>query len=109
MERILDYLRGRRDEMVSLLGELARMESPSRRPEAQEPLFVRLAAELQDVGLRPRRLTGKTSGGQMFAAPPHPRKPGQLLVGHCDTVWPVGTLDRMPVELRDGRLYGPGT
>ncbi|MFL6201727.1 MAG: M20/M25/M40 family metallo-hydrolase [Thermoanaerobaculia bacterium] len=113
MERLLDHLRGRRDEMVALLRELAAMESPSRSPEAQEPLFARLAAELRDVGLRPRRLSGppgkRLSGGQMFAAPPHPRKPGQLLVGHCDTVWPVGTLDGMPVELRDGRLYGPGT
>ncbi|HEY3491641.1 MAG TPA: M20/M25/M40 family metallo-hydrolase, partial [Solirubrobacterales bacterium] len=108
MERILDHLREQRDEMVALTQELARIESPSRLPEAQEPLFARLAAELRDVGLRPRRLSGKTSGGQMFAAPPHPRKPGQLLVGHCDTVWPVGTLERMPVELRDGRLHGPG-
>ena len=108
MERILDHLRERRDEMVALAQELARIESPSRLPEAQEPLFARLAEELRGVGLRPRRLSGKTSGGQMFAAPPHPRKPGQLLVGHCDTVWPVGTLERMPVELRDGKLHGPG-
>jgi glutamate carboxypeptidase len=32
-----------------------------------------------------------------------------LLLGHFDTVWPVGTLDRMPLR-RDGtRLHGPGT
>lgn len=109
MERILDHLRGRRDEMLALLRELALLESPSRVPEAQEPVFARLSQELAEAGLRPRRLQGKTSGGQLFAAPSHPRKPGQLLVGHCDTVWPVGTLERMPVEVRDGRLYGPGT
>ena len=33
----------------------------------------------------------------------------QLLIGHCDTVWPVGTLATMPVEIRDGSLWGPGT
>jgi glutamate carboxypeptidase len=32
----------------------------------------------------------------------------QLLLGHSDTVWPLGTLASMPVELRDGRLTGPG-
>jgi glutamate carboxypeptidase len=32
----------------------------------------------------------------------------QLLLGHFDTVWPVGTLSSMPVEIRDGRMYGPG-
>jgi glutamate carboxypeptidase len=31
-----------------------------------------------------------------------------LLLGHFDTVWPVGTLERMPVGVRDGRLHGPG-
>ncbi len=36
------------------------------------------------------------------------RSPRQLLLGHCDTVWPQGTLVKMPVESRDGRLHGPG-
>ena len=31
-----------------------------------------------------------------------------LLLAHFDTVWPVGQLDAMPLEVRDGRLYGPG-
>lgn len=32
-----------------------------------------------------------------------------LLVGHGDTVYPRGTLERQPVAQRDGKLYGPGT
>ena len=32
-----------------------------------------------------------------------------LVLGHFDTVWPVGQLERMPVRLEEGRLYGPGT
>jgi glutamate carboxypeptidase len=32
-----------------------------------------------------------------------------LLVGHFDTVWPVGQLARMPLKIADGKLYGPGT
>lgn len=32
-----------------------------------------------------------------------------LVLGHFDTVWPVGQLERMPVRREDGRLYGPGT
>lgn len=35
-----------------------------------------------------------------------PRK--VLLLGHHDTVWPIGTLDRIPFEVRDGVLRGPG-
>lgn len=36
-------------------------------------------------------------------------KPGGiLLLGHVDTVWPVGTLDRLPFTTVDGRARGPG-
>ena len=35
-------------------------------------------------------------------------RPRVLLVGHVDTVWPLGELARMPLERRDGRLHGPG-
>ena len=32
-----------------------------------------------------------------------------LVLGHFDTVWPVGQLEHMPVRHDGGRLYGPGT
>ena len=31
-----------------------------------------------------------------------------LLLGHFDTVWPLGQIQRQPLEMRDGRLFGPG-
>jgi glutamate carboxypeptidase len=40
---------------------------------------------------------------------PGRRRQGQILVlGHFDTVWPVGTLARMPFRREGGRLWGPG-
>lgn len=35
-------------------------------------------------------------------------KPRMLLLGHIDTVWPVGTIDRLPFAVRDDRCSGPG-
>ena len=116
--------------MAGLLADLARLESPSVVPASQGPVLDRLAGELRALGMRVRRLRGKASGGHLFAAPPRPpagaagrsgpgrpagsagsaarRLPAQLLLGHCDTVWPIGMLATMPVETREGRLYGPG-
>ena len=34
--------------------------------------------------------------------------PAVLLLGHFDTVWPVGTLERMPLRRDGDRLHGPG-
>lgn len=107
---ILAFLRDRQDAMVALLREIALLESPSLDPASQGPVFERLAAALAESGLESRRLRGRASGGQLFAVPrKRPRgKPSQLLLGHCDTVWPAGILAEIPVEVRDGRLTGPG-
>lgn len=109
--------------MTALLRDLVRLESPSHDPAAQEPVFARLAAELEASGMRTRRLpggrssggktggkTGRKTGGQLWAVRRDRRRGqgAQLLIGHSDTVWPLGTVERMPVEIRDGRLFGPG-
>jgi glutamate carboxypeptidase len=112
--RLLDHLRSREGEMVALVGDLARAESPTEDPAAQEAVFGRLEAALAPAGYRVRRRRGRVSGGQLLALPARrpAGRPAQLLIGHSDTVWPHGTLAQMPVEerLADGRrlLAGPG-
>jgi glutamate carboxypeptidase len=109
-QRLLAHLRARTQEMAALLLDLARLESPSLDAASQEPVFARLAAELEAVDFRVRRLPGRNTGGQLWAVPPARRQgaPAQLLLGHCDTVWPKGTVERMPVAVTGGRLTGPG-
>lgn len=108
--QLLAYLTARQAELTRALESLSRLESPSHDPESQKPVFSLLAAELSRLGFAVRRLAGRTTGGQLWAVPgDRPRGcPAQLLLGHCDTVWPIGTLARMPVHRRNGRLYGPG-
>jgi glutamate carboxypeptidase len=108
--RILRSLQDRRGEMVQLLQRLALIESPSDEPAAVSPLLDILAEELRQCGLRVRRFRGRTSGGMLYARP-RPRAKGgrlQMLVGHCDTVWPLGTLNKMPVRVANDTLHGPG-
>ncbi len=107
---LLAWLRDRQDQMLDFLCRLALIETPSLCPEAQGPAFDLLAAALADCGYKVRRRRGVSSGGQLLAVPARRRhgRRAQLLLGHVDTVWPLGTLEQMPVVLRDGRLYGPG-
>lgn len=108
---VLQHLRGCRSEMIEQLAAWVRMESPSDASETQEPLFEALAEAFQDLGYRTIRLPGQTTGGQLYAHPGNRThgQPAQLLLGHCDTVWPVGTLDTMPVKIEDGgKMRGPG-
>lgn len=105
---LLDYLQDQREAMVALLAELVRLESPSLVPETQGPVLARLAEPLQAIGYRTRRLPGRKSGGHLFARYERAGRSAQLLLGHCDTVWPRGTLDEMPVHVANGTLHGPG-
>ena len=110
IKRVLDYLQGERQRMVELLERLALAESPSDDPAAVTPLLALLAFELEQGGLFVRRLRGRVSAGLLYARPRkrNRRRPLQLLVGHCDTVWPVGTLRQMPVRVEGDVLHGPG-
>ncbi len=90
---------------------LARLESPTDDADSQAAVQARLVESLHSVGYVVRRVAGRRTGGLLVARPAVRTKGAalQLLVGHCDTVWPAGTLDEMPVREADGRLHGPGT
>ena len=107
---LLDWLRGRTGEMTDLLGRLARAESPSLDPKAQREARAILEGEFAGLGLSVELLPGGEGGDHLLATTPNgdDSEPIQLLLGHLDTVWPVGTLATMPVRIEDGLLYGPG-
>jgi glutamate carboxypeptidase len=104
------YLAKRRDEMVASLQRLAVAESPSDEPAAVASLLNMLKSELIAAGFTVRQFRGRLSAGMLLALPRQRQRksPVQLLVGHCDTVWPVGTLRHMPIRLEPNVIHGPG-
>ena len=108
---VLDWLQRRQEEMAALLERLVIAESPSLTPGSERAALTILAAELDEAGFATRRLGGHATGEHLFARPRHrTRGDGyQLLIGHVDTVWPLGTLRGMPARRDDGTLYGPGS
>ncbi|MEW2372033.1 M20 family metallopeptidase [Streptomyces sp. NPDC006656] len=94
------------DAMIEDLRTLVEVESPSRDVAA-------LAASAKAVaGVIERRLGGHAVLVESEAGP-HVHwsgggEPKVLLLGHHDTVFPLGTLDRRPFTVRDGRVTGPG-
>ena len=109
--QLLDYLHCRQGDMQSLLETLVQIETPSTVAASQAPILAVLRRELQRRQFRVRSLSGRKTGGHLFAMADHrrPRQSTQLLVGHCDTVWPLDTLSHIPLKVSEGKLYGPGS
>jgi glutamate carboxypeptidase len=107
---LLSWLDGHRHEMIELLKRLARAESPSLDPDSQRGPFQILASELERIDFLVRPVRDGEAGDHLYARPRqrYRGEPRQLLIGHMDTVWPVGTLAEMPLHEKDGQLYGPG-
>ena len=109
-EEILDHLTAREDELLDLCGELVAIESPSPDARATRRVLERLTPELEGLGYHSRMSDPGNSGGYLYARPAdrHRHAPTQLLLGHVDTVWPVGTLGARPWSVDDGVARGPG-
>src|SRR5208283_284668 len=112
MKQILRDLRGRQGEMVKLLGEFVRCESPSHVKRAVDECAAMVAREWRRRGAKVRILRQRERGNQVRAEiwDGAGRASGQILVlGHLDTVYPLGTLAKMPFRVSGGRAWGPGT
>lgn len=93
-------------EMVEALGALVAAESPSADPGACESCAgVADELALRIVGRRAERVArdGRTHLRWRFGGSTR-----VLLVGHLDTVWPAGTIERWPFAVSGDRASGPG-
>jgi glutamate carboxypeptidase len=105
---LLAWARERSGEMSALLRELVEIESPSTEPAAVEMLAKRLARELAPLGLRPE-LVPVDGGGPLLRARRGGAGKPVFLLGHMDTVWPLGTLRARPLRIDGDRMHGPGS
>jgi glutamate carboxypeptidase len=96
--------------MAALIRQFVECESPSDHPAAVNR-FVELVSDTLAPMARVKTHAGGRFGRHLVCDVrlPGRKKSGQILVlGHADTVWPLGTLRSMPFRAADGRLWGPG-
>jgi glutamate carboxypeptidase len=110
--------------MISLLKRLVESESPSHDKAAVDRLGTQVKEECLrlggDIKMHPQVGVGDLieakfeAGRHPFLHPPYGDtsplgEMGVLLLSHMDTVFPVGTLAKMPFYEQAGKVYGPGT
>jgi glutamate carboxypeptidase len=99
-----------RPEMLEMIGELVQIESPTE-DRAAVNRCVRLVEKWIQLGRGKSKRSRQSAAGDLLVGhfgPVRPTLKPLMLLGHLDTVWPLGTLRKMPFRLRAGRAWGPG-
>lgn len=96
--------------LVSLLRALVEIESPSDDKAAVDRCVELVAGHAAALGGRIRRHRQRNFGDllELRFGPKRSRTRPLMLLGHLDTVWPMGTLATMPYRVEKGRIWGPG-
>jgi glutamate carboxypeptidase len=108
--QILQHIRAQETRLLELLETLVNAESPSSQLNTHDPVRREFANALQSLDFEVRDV-GQANGPRHLYAHPQGRASGapvQLLVGHYDTVWPVGTLRDRPFTVDGNVVRGPG-
>lgn len=92
----------------SLLKLLVETESPSLDKAAVNRVGAIVADEARKLGANVEIIPNKETGDHVLSKWGNGSK-GILLLCHMDTVFPLGTLVKMPYREADGKIFGPGT
>lgn len=111
MRALLAGARRKQDALVELARKLVLAESPSDTKSAVDACGAVAAEQARALGGRVKVHRQRQFGDVMEVRFGRRSKTGKpvMLLGHIDTVWPVGTLKTIPCRIADGRLWGPGT
>jgi glutamate carboxypeptidase len=107
---ILSTVDKKKGWLQDTLRELVQQESPSEDRHAVNAAVDLVELCSRNMGGRAKRHRQRQVGDVLelrFGPARSPQKP-VLLLGHLDTVWPLGTLKTMPWRKAEGRLWGPG-
>ncbi len=105
----LAYFTERRDQIVSTIRELDEIESPSDNKAAVDRVSEAIAHKFSRLGGEVRIHPAQDFGNHLQVdLPGNSAAKPVLLLGHYDTVYPLGTLATMPCRAVDNKLTGPG-
>jgi len=104
-----NYFEERKDQIMQTIRQLVEIESPTDNKQAVDQLGALLAGRFEALGGHAKFHRVQDFGDhlQVDFAGARGGKP-VLLLGHLDTVYPIGTLTAMPCRVANSRLWGPG-
>jgi glutamate carboxypeptidase len=107
-QRRIAYFSERRDAIVATIRDLVEIESPSDNKAAVDRVAEVVAEKFSRLGGEIRFHRAKNFGAHLQVNFGGSSAKPVLLLGHYDTVYPMGTLATMPCGIAGNKLTGPG-
>ena len=108
-QKIFDFIDAHRDEMVDFWREMVNMESGSLDKAGIDAVAARFQQVLSGAGASVRIVEMEKAGNMLVGELGAKRaNPPVLFMGHMDTVFSKGTVEKRPFTIKDGKAYGPG-
>jgi glutamate carboxypeptidase len=107
----LQYFQKQRSNIVDTIRQLVEIESPTDVKQAVDRVGTVIASRFAELGGRVHVHLAEKYGNHLqvdFKASSTDGQKPVLLLGHMDTVYPIGTISKMPCRAAKGRLRGPG-
>ena len=104
----LRYFRKQQSQMVETIQQLVEIESPSDVKAAVDRLGSVLASRFDDIGGKISVHPAEKAGNHLqvdFPVRGSGKQKPLLLLGHMDTVYPIGTISKMPCRVAKGRVW----
>jgi glutamate carboxypeptidase len=109
-KEILSYFESRTEASVAAIREIVEIESPSFDVDRSREVVDRLESYFRETGLdlKIERVPAEGCGEHLIVRAFPGEGKSTLLLGHTDTVHPVGTKDRNPTRIENDKFFGPG-
>lgn len=104
-EDVFVYIDDHKAQMMDLWQDLVNQDSPASYREGVDLVAKRVFKELEEAGASTR---WDEEGKALIAEIPGDSRAPVLLLGHMDTVFPVGEAARRPFTVEGSRVTGPG-
>ena len=107
---IAEYFRKRETRMIEMIREIVEIESPSRDIAGSGIVadWVERAARNVDLELAVERVPADEYGEHLLIRAFPGSEKNILLLGHTDTVHPIGTKELNPTRIENGKFFGCG-
>src|SRR4051812_2861029 len=108
--QILEYFSDRQEAIISLIREIVDIESPSFAVGQSRAVADWIENVLKDIplDLEFERVSDAQHGDHVIIRASQDSGPNSLLLGHTDTVHPIGTAEKNPTRIEADKFYGCG-